>query len=141
MLRYRLKNFPTSQIQTQVIDYPGSGGYQAPIQNAPVHHAPVQQAPVAQSPAHQINYQQYKQIQMAQPIQFAQPIQMYQPAPTVPAIRAPQPTVPTTPVIDTTSPLPIVVEEPQEYEELPAPIPVPAVRAPHRRVVSRIDYS
>lgn len=148
MQRYRLKNFP-SQYPTQVlnVDYPGSGGQQAAIQQEPIPQAPIHQAPIAQTPAEQINYQQYQQyqqIQDAQPIQLpqqtqtARPLQKYHHQAPVHKAARPIHIAPAVPITTTTTttPLPIYVDEiEEEYEEIPAPVPAPAVRKPHRRVV------
>lgn len=111
ILRQRLKNFPSSpSYQTHVIDYPGSvysgQSVYVPTNNPIVNH----------------NYQQLPQV----------PVE-----PTIPAIqRVPAiqsiPTVAPTSIPFTSTSAPIIVDEPETVEEFVPP--VPAVRAPIRRV-------
>lgn len=119
ILRQRLKNFPaSSQYQTQ-INYPG-GVYSG--QNAYV------------STGSRIDYQQPQTqafvMQQTFPAQERFPVQqqyhVQQPIPAAPVVS----TLPPVPI--TTTVAPIIINEPEVFEE--APVPVPAVRAPIRRV-------
>lgn len=106
--RPRLKNFPPQEpYHMHVIDYPG-GVYGYQPDDSEYAKQPLPNKHFASSPPVNTRFDN-------------QPIQTFQPAPIAP-------------FTPTTTPLPIIVSEPEEIEEyIP---PVPTVRAPARRIVS-----
>lgn len=116
--RYRLMNFPTpSQYQNYVIDYPGSFPAQSQNPNAHVPNGRL------------INGQYYYYPQMQRFVQMKTLQQMANTIPSVTTVSS-APIAPT--ITTTTTPQPEIVSEP--IEEQAAPLPVPAVRTPARRV-------